>query len=481
MKKHILFSFAPGASDTLTCFLRNMTPQHYRLHRKKDLCLTFIVSFMLPLAEVHGQSKRCVHNNKPYVFLPPGFLWNQWALAFIDWMKAEVADPLHWVSPRYFLSVLRKEYPHVLITRTDDHLRCDMCYEYRQKMLQSDNDMDRKKYAHLLQMHNAVQDGERKEYAENCIRAHNNPDDYISIIIDAMSEIALPWSKIKTHQRDEALQRARLKMNVYGLINHAYNISEFYTHLNTFGKNTNVVTSIIWQHLRSIYARPECKKLPRNLFVQLDNTVSQNKNNQMFFFLGYLVGVGIFDKVQLSFLLVGHTHADIDQLFSNVLRCCMMDVIFSPQEFAAHASALFSADRLGVKRRHTVKELQSVWDFKTWLEPHGKFLSNFESMHGFLFQREKVDGEMLVTIRAKELNQLETWSDPLPLFNSFPAGDAPAFERPTIAHITSQGVDKILQSYKDDLLYRNETHDFLTKLRDDPFDALHLNSQYTEV
>ena len=58
------------------------------------------------------------------------------------------------------------------------------------------------------------------------------------------------------------------------------------------------------------------KILPRTLLLQLDNCGSENKNQYVFAYLSLLVARGVFDMVQLGFLMVGHTHEDIDALFS---------------------------------------------------------------------------------------------------------------------------------------------------------------------
>ena len=58
------------------------------------------------------------------------------------------------------------------------------------------------------------------------------------------------------------------------------------------------------------------KTLPRTLLLQLDNCGSENKNRYVFAYLSLLVAKGVFDMVQLGFLMVGHTHEDIDALFS---------------------------------------------------------------------------------------------------------------------------------------------------------------------
>ena len=54
------------------------------------------------------------------------------------------------------------------------------------------------------------------------------------------------------------------------------------------------------------------------LYLQLDNTTKQNKGRWLIAFLALLVEAGTFNKIIVSFLPVGHTHADIDQFFSRI-------------------------------------------------------------------------------------------------------------------------------------------------------------------
>ena len=57
-------------------------------------------------------------------------------------------------------------------------------------------------------------------------------------------------------------------------------------------------------------------KLPPKMYLQLDNTSKQCKSRYLFSYLGLLVQYGVFDRIVVSFLTVGHTHEDIDQIFS---------------------------------------------------------------------------------------------------------------------------------------------------------------------
>ncbi len=57
------------------------------------------------------------------------------------------------------------------------------------------------------------------------------------------------------------------------------------------------------------------KPLPPTLHVQLDNCAKDNKCRYVFCFWSLLVAKGIFKEVFVSFLMVGHTHDDIDASF----------------------------------------------------------------------------------------------------------------------------------------------------------------------
>ena len=56
------------------------------------------------------------------------------------------------------------------------------------------------------------------------------------------------------------------------------------------------------------------------MFLQLDNCSRENKNHYLLSYVELLVGLGVFQDVQVSFLPVGHTHEDIDQAFSTLAR-----------------------------------------------------------------------------------------------------------------------------------------------------------------
>ncbi len=54
------------------------------------------------------------------------------------------------------------------------------------------------------------------------------------------------------------------------------------------------------------------KPLPKKLFLQMDDYVKDNKNRQLLTFLSLLTICEVFEEIQLRFLVIGHTHENID-------------------------------------------------------------------------------------------------------------------------------------------------------------------------
>ena len=64
--------------------------------------------------------------------------------------------------------------------------------------------------------------------------------------------------------------------------------------------------------------------LPKKLFLQLDNSAKDNKNRYVLAFCSLLIARRVFKEVTVGFLIVGHTHEDIDAHFSYLLKLLKM-------------------------------------------------------------------------------------------------------------------------------------------------------------
>ena len=64
--------------------------------------------------------------------------------------------------------------------------------------------------------------------------------------------------------------------------------------------------------------------LPKKLFLQLDNSAKDNKNQYVMAFCSLLTARRVFKEVTVGFLIVGHTHEDIDAHFSYLSKLLKM-------------------------------------------------------------------------------------------------------------------------------------------------------------
>lgn len=106
------------------------------------------------------------------------------------------------------------------------------------------------------------------------------------------------------------------------------------------------------------------RPIPPYLFLQLDNAGKDNKNQHAFAFLGYLVKLGVFKRIFLHFLPVGHTHAEIDQRFSVISQKIRSKDVLTPSALRRHMSGLFKE---GTPLRRDI-ELEAVADIGTFFE-----------------------------------------------------------------------------------------------------------------
>jgi hypothetical protein len=145
------------------------------------------------------------------------------------------------------------------------------------------------------------------------------PESSISMIVDAMTKYK---TGSPTFSRQTNIPGFRaLEQQLYGVLVHADRNNEEYKG-GFFGylvdesviQGTNVNVECV--HRTLLKLKKQRKKWPETLYVQLDNTSKDNKNRGTFGYFAYLVAAGVFKKVVVSFLPVGHTHEDIDAVAS---------------------------------------------------------------------------------------------------------------------------------------------------------------------
>ena len=141
-------------------------------------------------------------------------------------------------------------------------------------------------------------------------KATNQPEKYLSIIIDGMDQSKVSMPNVP-RESDATEKLPRLKMHATGVLVRGITSQSFcYLWGDRSPKDPNLTIAILLDVLNRIDSHDEV------LYLQMDGASGENKNKYVLMFCACLVQLGVFKKVKISFLPVGHTHEDIDQMFS---------------------------------------------------------------------------------------------------------------------------------------------------------------------
>jgi hypothetical protein len=159
---------------------------------------------------------------------------------------------------------------------------------------------------------------ERAQYYAT--RAKSTKDSTIlSIIIDGMDQSKTDPPEFKQSAKSDD-KLTKLKCHVTGVLIHGRERKAFaFVVDETIPSDTNLNLLCLikaFDHLG-------WDQLPDDLYIQMDNTGKDNKNYDILAFLTLLVKCQKLKNVYWNFLPVGHTHEDIDQMFSCFSRCLM--------------------------------------------------------------------------------------------------------------------------------------------------------------
>jgi hypothetical protein len=140
-------------------------------------------------------------------------------------------------------------------------------------------------------------------------------------------------------------------------------------------------------HEADLRMRSEESRWPRKLYLQMDNATSTNKNRYVFAYLSYLVQEGIFESIDVNFLPVGHTHEDIDQLFSVINRRMRLRDAYTFPQWKEEVFQCFCSQS---ERISVIEYITGVRDYIKWIEDVAQMAySGFKStVHHFQLQKD---------------------------------------------------------------------------------------------
>ncbi|KAL3700444.1 hypothetical protein R1sor_018466 [Riccia sorocarpa] len=119
-------------------------------------------------------------------------------------------------------------------------------------------------------------------------------------------------------------------------------------------------------------------KLPSTFYIQLDNSGKDNKNWVVMVFLSELVARGVFKVVIASFLILGHTHEDVDAFFSKINRALSRKHVNSIPQLLAE---VYGAE----EKRSLPRFITEVADYKSHAKPYHQTFKGIRRPIAFKF------------------------------------------------------------------------------------------------
>ena len=332
--------------------------------------------------------------------MPASFTWKQ---TIPEINRTNACFGLKEVSPSNVSNIKKSNFPQYSAKKPGDNFaRCSTCDRLNTLKRTAVAGLKRK-YTRKLEKHLAKAKAHRDQYYANRYKSTAYPTECLTIMHDKMDH-AKTASPVFSHKSKQLDGLMKLPVSVTGMIAHGHGDVK-YAHygLDLFAHDANYTVGSFAKLLRDLELPPKyssrelfngsgsaplfcavlqgadiCKTLlrampadpieatplPPVLNVQMDNATGDNKNRYVFAFWSLLVAKKIFREVYVSFMLVGHTHDDIDALFG---RWSMQ---LKKENFPTIPSLMKSfMDVDGVSDKPTIPHLiEEVPDFKTFIE-----------------------------------------------------------------------------------------------------------------
>ncbi|XP_071958009.1 uncharacterized protein [Antedon mediterranea] len=263
------------------------------------------------------------------------------------------------------------EFKHIVIPEENRFAKCSKCTRIKFELHKTNQKQKRQILMMKREKHLRKQNIERRKYYKHMQKARQNPNKYLSIIIDGMDQSKTDLPSFACESK-ETSKMWKLATHVTGVLVHGRH-GHCFIDLKQFPHDSNLTCNIILTVLSEI------QPLPPVLYLQLDNSGKDNKNRFVFALCALLVELKIFRKIKIGFLMVGHTHEDIDQLFSCVAK-------YLNKYRASTLDHRRSAVENSYKKLPITSSIISyLHDIKNWLVPYMQDIRYHSKPHQFKF------------------------------------------------------------------------------------------------
>ena len=246
-------------------------------------------------------------------YLPPGSvhdLWKQFC--------ASQAVKCSWYT---FYDEFVKSFRHILKFRGyRQHAICSVCTRHKLFMKQFATDIvKRNQQARYFYEHIAAQQKDRQVLAQWRAKSKERGD-MVLLEIDAVDQAKFAWPRSSAMASKDCNSTPRPRLHITACLVHGFFNILLLAEADR-KKNSDFTCQVIAHVLTKLKAQGQgCAPEDLHLRINLDNTARENKNQQVFRFLGWLVATKKVKRCSVTFLRTGHTHEYIDQFLGRLCK-----------------------------------------------------------------------------------------------------------------------------------------------------------------
>ena len=212
------------------------------------------------------------------------------------------------VKPAYFYKLWNKYLPHIRVPRQNKFTKCTTCCDFKIKLQLQAPYVRRAEWMAAFDEHLTQQMQERMQYYRNRNHARMHPDEAWCLMADGMAQHCTNLPYYPRNKPKSVFGKTTYDLHVMGVMCHGLGPPRVYIHDSSVETGPNMTIQCIWNTI----CGNSSKVLPPLLYLQLDNTASDNKNHHVMEFCAWLVEQGIFEEVIFVSKIFSH-------LFNNLL------------------------------------------------------------------------------------------------------------------------------------------------------------------
>ena len=269
-------------------------------------------------------------------------------------------------------AMLKRAWEHVeglIALRQMSHAKCTICATGDAKLwhlrglTSQEAKLERELIERLLKEHCGIHLGARRIMDNHAFLSFTSPRSVWTVLCDAATcrNFLLPKFKFRTPKAFGT--RPFWGYKLMAAYAHGFGFFPYLIH-NSQEMGANLLWTVAWLTLCKMRKKQGC--YADVLFLVLDNTTSENKNQVMLAMAAWLVASGRFKQVRVFFLHVGHAHVIIDQIFGVITVGLRRQELLLPEDLIANIEATLAKNPKYMAE--PVEELHQLWDFTRWVK-----------------------------------------------------------------------------------------------------------------